>query len=156
MSREELFARISRLYEHSISLQGTSPEHDELATTANRLRFLLTQVRLAVQGVLEQAGHNTAASLLQAGNWSCLNGDIHVKVSVKKTMLSLTLNSQANQIVEEALRSIGINSKLIVVPQPPTAENEAPEFKPCNPEFRIRVSEFPSYETPQICYAILQ
>jgi TIR domain len=130
ISREKLIADISRLREHSISIESASSKQDELATTANRLRFLLTQARSAVHEALDKAGHQTAASILQEGKWSYLNGAVHVKVSVKKTMLALTMNTEANKVVGEALRSIGIKSTLTAVPQHPTAENESPEFKP--------------------------
>jgi hypothetical protein len=126
IGREKLLARISELNEYFIAMQSASSERDEL-TTANYRRFLLTQARSAVVGALEKAGHQTAASLLQAGKWRYFSRHIHVRVGVKKAMLSLTLNKEANQLVEEALRSIGINSKLTVFPQDSTAEREPPK-----------------------------
>ena len=75
----------------------------------------LDRLRDMVCAALEREGHNTASVLLQAGNWRESNGGIEVEVGIKKTMLALTMNAEAEKICREALRSIGEMRKLVVV-----------------------------------------
>ena len=76
----------------------------------------LDRVREAVCSALENAGHNTAAVLLDAGTWRENSGTIEVEVGIKKTMLGLTMNAEAEKICREALRGIGETRKLIFLP----------------------------------------
>jgi DNA polymerase III subunit gamma/tau len=77
----------------------------------------LDGLRDAVTAALDDAGHNTAASLLSAGRWRFdEEGAIQVEVGVKKTMLGLTMNGDAWKIVREALRQAGATQKMTVVP----------------------------------------
>jgi DNA polymerase-3 subunit gamma/tau len=76
----------------------------------------LDRVREAVCSALENAGHNTAAVLLDAGTWRENSGTIEVEVGIKKTMLGLTMNAEAEKICWEALRGIGETRKLIFLP----------------------------------------
>ena len=85
------------------------PEEAKAATAS------LDRVRDMVCAALEREGHNTASVLLQAGNWRESNGGIEVEVGIKKTMLGLTMNPEAEKICREALRSIGEMRKLVVV-----------------------------------------
>jgi DNA polymerase-3 subunit gamma/tau len=76
----------------------------------------LDRIREAVFTALNEKGHNTAAVLIDAGKWS-LDGDtIRVEAGIKKTMLGLTMNIEAEKIVKNALRAVGASQKLIVVP----------------------------------------
>jgi DNA polymerase-3 subunit gamma/tau len=63
-------------------------------------------IRDRVCEALEQAGHNTAASLLLNGVWSEDGEGILVQVGVKKTMLGLTMNPEAEKISREAMRAL--------------------------------------------------
>ena len=76
----------------------------------------LDLIRRTVKAALDSAGHNTAAVLIANGKWSEKNSGIEVEVSLRKTMLGLTFNPEAEKICREALRSIGIQKKLVVVP----------------------------------------
>jgi DNA polymerase-3 subunit gamma/tau len=76
----------------------------------------LDRVREAVCSALQNAGHNTAAVLLDAGEWRENSGTIEAEVGIKKTMLGLTMNPEAEKICREALRGIGESRKLIVLP----------------------------------------
>jgi len=76
----------------------------------------LDRARDAVCSALENAGHNTAAVLLDAGTWRENSGTIEVEVGIKKTMLGLTMNAEADKICREALRAIGETRKLVVQP----------------------------------------
>jgi len=77
---------------------------------------ILDRIRNAVCAALEREGHNTASHLLQAGNWRENAGAVEVEVGIKKTMLGLTMNADAEKICREAMRSIGETRKLVVVP----------------------------------------
>jgi DNA polymerase-3 subunit gamma/tau len=76
----------------------------------------LDRVREVVCSALQNAGHNTAAVLLDAGEWRENSGTIEVEVGIKKTMLSLTMNPEAEKICREALRGIGETRKLVALP----------------------------------------
>ena len=76
----------------------------------------LARVRDAVCAALETEGHNTAAVLLGAGRWSERNDAIEVEVGIKKTMLSLTMNAEAEKICRNALRSVGVTRKIVFLP----------------------------------------
>ena len=76
----------------------------------------LDRLRDAVCSALEREGHNTASVLLHAGNWRESAGVIEVEVGIKKTMLGLTINAEAEKICRETLRSIGETRKLVVIP----------------------------------------
>jgi DNA polymerase-3 subunit gamma/tau len=87
-----------------------------LAAAADGAAPDLDRVREAVCSALENAGHNTAAVLLDAGTWRENSGTIEVEVGIKKTMLGLTMNAEAEKICREALRGIGETRKLIFLP----------------------------------------
>jgi DNA polymerase III subunit gamma/tau len=77
----------------------------------------LDKLRDLVTAALDEQGHNTAASLLAAGRWKLdQDGAIQVEVGVKKTMLGLTMNGEAWNIVREVLRTAGATRKMTVVP----------------------------------------
>ncbi len=86
----------------------SKPEESEAAS--------LDRIRDTVNAALEQAGHNTAAHLLHSGIWQERAGAVEVEVGIKKTMLGLTMNAEAEKICREAMREIGETRKLIVVP----------------------------------------
>jgi DNA polymerase-3 subunit gamma/tau len=76
----------------------------------------LGRIREALCAALENAGHTTAAVLLDAGEWRENGVTIEAEVGIKKTMLGLTMNAEAEKICREALRAIGETRKLVVLP----------------------------------------
>ncbi len=74
------------------------------------------KLRDAVSQALHEKGHETASALLRAGQWSVVDGNVTVSVAVKKTMLSLTMNPEAERIARTALQQAGSSAKLIVLP----------------------------------------
>ncbi len=72
--------------------------------------------RNAVATALDERGHNTAAALLTAGQWSVDGDTITVVVAVKKMMLGLTMNPEAERIAKKALLDAGCTWKLSVLP----------------------------------------
>ena len=79
---------------------------------------LIDKLRDAVTLALHDKGHETASALLRAGEWSVSEGSntITVLIAVKKTMLSLTMNPEAERIARTALQQSGSSAKLIVLP----------------------------------------
>jgi DNA polymerase-3 subunit gamma/tau len=67
----------------------------------------LDKLRDAICLALEGSGHNTAAALLAGGRWTQESGTARVEVNVKKTMLGLTMNAEAEKIVKTAAREAG-------------------------------------------------
>jgi len=91
----------------------------------------LDRIRDAATAALEAAGHNTAAVLLANGNWIEKGNSIEVEVAIRKTMLGLTMNAEAEKICRDALRSIGARQKLSFVSgegavQPPPSAAKRP------------------------------
>ncbi len=72
-------------------------------------------IREVVTSALENEGHHTAAALLSAGNWTEAGSAVQVEVAIKKTMLGLTMNAEAEKITRNALRAAGFNQKLNVI-----------------------------------------
>jgi DNA polymerase-3 subunit gamma/tau len=72
----------------------------------------LDLIRDTICSALEAEGHSTAAVLLSAGQWREKGDGIEVEVGMKKTMLALTMNAEAEKISRGALRAIGITQKL--------------------------------------------
>jgi len=66
----------------------------------------LDAIRERVVEALEQAGHNTAATLLQNGAWTEDGEGIVVRLGVKKVMLGLTMNPEAERLCREAIRAV--------------------------------------------------
>ncbi len=86
------------------------PASDEYVSITDKLREAVTQA-------LHEKGHETASALLRAGQWSLSDPNtITVLVAVKKTMLSLTMNPEAERIARAALQQAGSSAKLIVLP----------------------------------------
>jgi DNA polymerase III subunit gamma/tau len=85
------------------------PASGEFVSIADKLRDAVTEA-------LHDKGHETASALLRGGQWAVGDTSITVSVAVKKTMLSLTMNPEAERIARTALQQAGSNAKLIVVP----------------------------------------
>jgi DNA polymerase-3 subunit gamma/tau len=86
------------------------------ALTDNGSRsFDLDSLRDAVYAALESGGHNTAAALLSSGVWTEAEGKVKVEVRIKKTMLGLTMNPDAEKIVKAAAREAGFAGAVSVV-----------------------------------------
>jgi DNA polymerase III subunit gamma/tau len=77
---------------------------------------IVDKLRDAVTLALHDKGHETASALLRGGQWSIADNSITVAVAVKKTMLSLTMNPEAERIARTALQQAGSSAKFIVVP----------------------------------------
>ncbi len=75
----------------------------------------LNSIREVITSALENEGHHTAAALLSAGNWTDAGNAIQVEVAIKKTMLGLTMNAEAEKISRNALRASGFNQKFNVI-----------------------------------------
>jgi DNA polymerase-3 subunit gamma/tau len=89
--------------------QPEPPDAGEFISISDKLRDAVTLA-------LHDKGHETASALLRAGQWSVGDTSITVSVAVKKTMLSLTMNPEAERIARAALQQAGSNAKLVVLP----------------------------------------
>ena len=78
---------------------------------------LIDKLRDAVCQALHDKGHETASALLRAGDWSLSEPNtITASVAVRKTMLSLTMNPEAERIARTAMQQTGSSAKLVVIP----------------------------------------
>jgi DNA polymerase-3 subunit gamma/tau len=75
----------------------------------------LASLRDGICGALESSGHNTAAALLSSGVWTEADGKVRIEVQIKKTMLGLTMNPEAEKIVKSAAREAGYSGAVSVL-----------------------------------------
>ncbi len=75
----------------------------------------LGSLRDRICDAFEANGHNTAAALLSSGAWSEADGKVRVEVGIKKMMLGLTMNAEAEKIVKTAAREAGFAGAIAVV-----------------------------------------
>jgi DNA polymerase-3 subunit gamma/tau len=76
----------------------------------------LDQIREAVVAALASSGHETAANLIHQGNWTREGNAIQVELAVRKTMLALTVNGEAEAIVRKTMKAMGATQKIAFVP----------------------------------------
>jgi DNA polymerase III subunit gamma/tau len=84
----------------------------------------LDRIRDMVTAALNAAGHNTAAVLLANGKWCDKQIAIEAEVGIRKTMLALTMNAEAEKICRDTLRSIGVQRNLNVIPGESASQSE--------------------------------
>lgn len=74
-------------------------------------------VQKAVETALENAGHLSAAEMLNSGTWT-FDGD-HTRIEVPdfgKKLIALTVNPAAEKIIRQELHKLGKPTRLLVVP----------------------------------------
>jgi DNA polymerase-3 subunit gamma/tau len=76
----------------------------------------LDRIREAVVAALASSGHETAANLIHQGNWTQEGNAIQVVLAVRKTMLTLTVNGEAEAIVRKTMKAMGATQKIAFVP----------------------------------------
>jgi len=76
----------------------------------------LDRIREAVVAALTRDGHETAANLIHQGTWTLQGGNIRVEVAVRKAMLGLTVNAEAEAIARKAMRAVGAMQKIAFFP----------------------------------------
>jgi DNA polymerase-3 subunit gamma/tau len=77
---------------------------------------LLEELRRAVALALDAEGHQTASALMAAGNWQLVRDTVEVRVAVKKLMLGLVMNPDAEKIARGVMREAGFAPRLQVIP----------------------------------------
>jgi DNA polymerase-3 subunit gamma/tau len=85
------------------------PASSEFISIADKLRDAVTQA-------LYDKGRETASSLLRVARWQLTDNTITVTVAATKTMLSLTMDIEAERIARAAMQQAGSNAKLVVLP----------------------------------------
>lgn len=91
----------------------------------------LDRIAQTVCAALEREGHSTAAVLLSSGRWTHQGSTIQVEVAIKRVMLGLTFNAEAEKICKDAMRAIGVTQKLSIIPGENLSGTGAP--KPTRP-----------------------
>jgi DNA polymerase-3 subunit gamma/tau len=76
----------------------------------------LDQIRDAICAALANAGHETAANLVHQGNWTEQGNAVQVEMAVRKAMLSLTVNAEAEAICRKTMKAMGAMQKIAFVP----------------------------------------
>ncbi len=87
----------------------------ETPVDAGSVGLDLSSLRDRICAALDSSGHNTAAALLSSGIWTEADGKVRVEVRIKKTMLGLTMNPEAEKIVKAAARDAGCAGLVSVV-----------------------------------------
>jgi DNA polymerase-3 subunit gamma/tau len=73
-------------------------------------------IRDAVCAALAREGHETAAEALHRAEWSMQGNVIKVAVPLKKSMLMLTMNAEAEAICRKTARAAGAMQKIVFEP----------------------------------------
>jgi DNA polymerase-3 subunit gamma/tau len=76
----------------------------------------LDRIREAAVAALANSGHETAANLIHQGKWTQEGNAIQVELAVRKTMLTLTVNGEAEAIVRKTMKAMGATQKIAFVP----------------------------------------
>jgi len=76
----------------------------------------LDRIREAVVAALANSGHETAANLIHQGNWTQAGNAIQVELAVRRTMLALTVNGEAEAVVRKTMKAIGATQKIAFLP----------------------------------------
>jgi len=76
----------------------------------------LDRIREAVTSALANAGHETAANLIHHAKWTEQDNAIEVELAVRKTMLTLTVNAEAEGVVRKTMKTMGATQKIAFVP----------------------------------------
>jgi len=76
----------------------------------------LERIREAICAALDREGHSTAAAQVLSGNWTAAGNSIRVELPMRKTMLALTINAEAEAICRKAMKTIGATQKIAFVP----------------------------------------
>jgi len=76
----------------------------------------LNSIREGIAAALAREGHETAANLIHQGVWTLQGKTIQVEVAVRKAMLALTLNAEAEAIARKVMRGMGAAEKIAFVP----------------------------------------
>ena len=97
-----------------------------LASAATPATADLDSIRDAVVAALSAAGHETAANLIHQGNWTEQGNAIQVELAVRRTMLALTVNSEAEAVVKKTMKAMGANQKIAFVPGENGAGSKGP------------------------------
>jgi DNA polymerase-3 subunit gamma/tau len=74
------------------------------------------RIRDAVCAALAREGHETAAEALHQAAWSLQGNAFRVVVPMRKSMLSLTVNAEAEAICRKAARALGATQKFVFEP----------------------------------------
>jgi DNA polymerase-3 subunit gamma/tau len=109
--------------------EAAEPTDGSLALAASAAPSL-DAIRDAVCRALDSEGHNTAAAQLLSGNWTVQGSTIQVELPMRKTMLALTINADAEAICRKAMRAIGATQKITFVPSENGAASAAPARSP--------------------------
>jgi DNA polymerase-3 subunit gamma/tau len=95
---------------------GESSEGALAPEAANGAPPDLDRIRNAVCAALDNEGHNTAAAQILNGDWKENGSTIQVELPLRKAMLALTVNAEAEAICKKAMRAIGATQKLTFTP----------------------------------------
>ena len=108
--------------EDSKAVHTTDSLHDETGVNAPAVQATaandgkLDKLRDAIVLALDEKGHQTASALMGSGSWRQVGDTVEVQVAVKKLMLGLVMNPEADRIAKGVMREIGLVPKLSVIP----------------------------------------
>lgn len=97
-------------------IESPEPTEGSLALASSSSAPLLDNIRDAVCAALDREGHNTAAAQLLTGQWTQQGNSIQVELPMRKAMLALTINADAEAICRKAMRALGATQKISFVP----------------------------------------
>jgi DNA polymerase III subunit gamma/tau len=91
------------------------------------------RIRDAVCAALAREGHETAAEALHQAAWSIQGNAVRVVVPLRKSMLALTVNAEAEAICRKAARAAGAKQKFVFEPSENGAAAASATARPAAP-----------------------
>jgi DNA polymerase-3 subunit gamma/tau len=84
-------------------------------------------IRHAIGVALVEAGHESAAQLLGAGQWTLDGASLRIEAAIaSKRMISLTINAAAEKIIRQELQRLGAPARFLIVPGESTGQQAGP------------------------------
>jgi DNA polymerase-3 subunit gamma/tau len=84
-------------------------------------------IRHTVGSALVEAGHESAAQLLGAGQWAIDGANLRIETApMGKKMLALTVNAAAEKIIRQELQRLGAPARFLIVPSETASQQTGP------------------------------
>ena len=106
-----------RVPTHDLKSSATQVKAPEAQAVLSPSTPDVGSLRKTIGSALADAGHNSAAQLLDIGTWTLDGASLRIEVpGVGKRMLALTVNGAAEKIIRQELQRLGAPTRFLAVP----------------------------------------
>jgi DNA polymerase-3 subunit gamma/tau len=114
-SSSTALAENAPVFAPAIAPDSPAPAVNEQTPSPHPQALKVDDLRAALVGALDAAGHNSAAQLLGAGAWTLSTAGLRIEAPIGKKMLSLTVTSDAEKIIRQELVRLGAPARFNIV-----------------------------------------